>query len=687
MAELQRLLLSPKRLIILLMIAVVNLAMFSGFCRTRREEDIAYYKSMRMYGINTKLEEHKKTEKYLSEDYPAYLEYVQNQSQAQSILSSLTEKNAYINRNLELTAKTYRRLSGIQLRDGENRGINAVRDYAITDYLLLIAPLLLILEMLADADTAVGDLTRSTKRGRVPLCAWRILAVILISAASVLMLYGGNILFTCIFYGNPDFLRPIQSVPEYQVCSLRVNVGGYLLTAGCMKALALTVISLLVWVTLARFHPIMGWFISAVWLGASYLCSRFIVPTSGINHLKFLNVFTALEADVFFTQYCNLNWFSHPSGFIGNMLIFCLLLFAVGALLCLRLIGAAYPKKLGQRMETLKEKLARFQTRHLPVHSLFGCEGWKLLIAQKGLLLLLITGLLGFSLWRDIRIYIPSNAATERFYSQYSGEVTPENIKRAAYIVIGEARSIKNSKIRLAKAYLNKEPARDIERIKSNITRSQGELRIYSQLLNAMLDVARYSRKTGRPAWFIQQNTYLILFQEYAAERRCCMVLLLYLIFAFSGIRAYDNRYETSMLLRSTKRGRSGILCAQSLWILILTAIAVTGLHGVYLLHLITDSGFPSLEAPIQSLDMFRWVPFQFTLRTCIVIHFVLRELAALALTGSICLISRFSRTPQKALMIAMVLLLLPSALAESGITQLNRFDFVHFLTCCLRSG
>jgi hypothetical protein len=83
---------------------------------------------------------------------------------------------------------------------------------------------------------------------------------------------------------------------------------------------------------------------------------------------------------------------------------------------------------------------------------------------------------------------------------------------------------------------------------------------------------------------------------------------------------------------------------------------------------------------------MFRWVPFRLTLRSFIVLHFVLRELAALALTGVICTISRFSRTPQKALLTAMVLLLLPSALAESGITQLNRLDFVHFLTCCLRT-
>lgn len=125
---------------------------------------------------------------------------------------------------------------------------------------------------------------------------------------------------------------------------------------------------------------------------------------------------------------------------------------------------------------------------------------------------------------------------------------------------------------------------------------------------------------------------------------------------------------------------------AKAFWILLLSATAVTGLHGVYLIHLIKDVGFLSLDAPAQSLEMFRWIPYHSTIRTVIVFHFILRELVALFLVGIICIISRFSRTPQKALLVSMVILLLPSALAESGVTQLNRLDFVHYLTCCLRS-
>ena len=697
MAELRRLLLSPKRLIILLMAAVINLALFSGYCRAEREQSVSYYNSMKMWGVNVQGEEYRKRKNYLEKDYYDYLEYVQNQSQSQSILSKLKEKNDYVDRNTAKTQKDYSRLSGITLRDGENRGVNAAKDYGITDYLLLIAPLLLVLEMLADADSAAGDLTRSTKQGRVPLCAWRILAVVLISAASVLMLYGGNILYTCKFYGDPGFFRAVQSIPEFQVCSLRLTVGGYLFAAACLKTAALTAVSLIVWVILARFHPVPGWTLAGIWIGISFLLYRIIVPTAKINHLKFLNVFAVLDADVFFTNYCNLNWFGHPAGFLGSMLLFCTVLLLISAVLCLWRIGHAYPKKVGQRMEALKDRLARFLTRHLPVHTLFGFEGWKLLIAQKGAFLLLLTGLMGFSLWQDIRVYVPVNSVTEQFYSAYSGPVTEENIRKAAYIVVGEANSIRRDRIALAKKYLllngTEDKAeisqikRDIARIQGNISKEQDELHLYRQLLDSMLSLARYKRKTGRAAWLIRQDAYLVFFRDSAAERRCCMVLLLYLIFAFSGIRAYDNRYDTRMLLRSTKRGRAGLFTAQTAWVLLLTAVVSGGLHGVYLLHMITDAGFANPEAPAQSLQMFQWIPFPVTLRTCIIAFMVLRFLAAAAVSLGICAVSRLSKTPQKALLTAMVIFLLPSALAESGITQLQALNLVQRLTCCRLTG
>lgn len=684
MFELQRLL-SLKRLIMLLMIAVVNLALFAGFCRTQREEQISYWESMRMWGVDTVANDREKMKKYLETDYYTYLEYVQSQSGSQSILGKLTEQSGFVDRNNAKTAEDYQGLNGVQLENGENRGLLAVTDYDVTDYLLLIAPLLLVLEMIADADTAVGALTRSTKRGRLPLCAWRVAALVILSAASVLLLYGGNILYTIQYYGSPGFSRAIQSIPEFQLCPLRLSIGGYFFAVGCLKVMALTIISLFVWLMLARFYAVLGWTLSGVTLGSAFLLHKLVLPTSNINHLKFLNVFSALEADIFFTQYCNLNWFGYPSGFRENMLSLMAALLLVLTVLCLVLIGWARPGKVGQHMELWKDRMAKRMTKHLPRHTLFGFEGWKLLIAQKAFLVLAVCGVMGFTLWQDIHLYAPVNSSTESFYRQYGGEVTEDKIKKAAKITESRVDAIKKARIRLAHAYLNEESEYEIRRIQGRITEYTDELSLYKSLLNAMLSLTRYTHETGNPAWLVQQNAYQLQFGENAAERRCCMVLLLYLIFAFSGIRAYDNRYDTRMLLRSTKRGRAGLFTAQTVWCMLLTLIAVVGLHGIYLIRLAQDVGFFMPEAPAQSLEMFRWIPFPVTLRTCIIFHMILRYLAAMLVVAGITAISRFSKTPQKALLLAMVVLLLPAALAESGIEQFRSLDLVHYLTCCAR--
>jgi hypothetical protein len=140
------------------------------------------------------------------------------------------------------------------------------------------------------------------------------------------------------------------------------------------------------------------------------------------------------------------------------------------------------------------------------------------------------------------------------------------------------------------------------------------------------------------------------------------------------------------MLLRSTKRGRLGLFTAQTVWVMLLTALAVTGLHGVYLLHMMQDAGLESLDAPAQSLKLFQWIPFSVTMRRILVLHMLLRYLAALAVTAGICIVSRCSRTPQKALLTAMVIFLLPSALAESGMEQLQMLNVIRRLTCCLQA-
>ena len=687
MAELLRLLFSPKRLITLLLIAVVNLALFSGTCRTEREQTARYYEQMRSWGVFAQQEEQRKMEKYLTSDYPKYLELVQSQSQSQSVLGKLSRKtgqNDFIARNLEKTAQDYRRLGTVTLKGGENRGVEAVMNYKLTDILLLLAPLLLVLELSGDAETAVGALTRSTKRGRIPLTAWRMLAVVLLSAMDILVLYGGNIAYTSYFYGNPDFGRAVQSIPAFQYCPYRLSIGGFFFCTALLKLLALTVLALLVWLLLARMHPLLGWGISALSVGGMYLLHRLILPTAKLNHFRFLNPFAALDGTEFYTEYLNLNWFSHPSGFTADMLAVMILLLAVLSTLVIVLIGKCRPGRIGQGAAVLQERLRVRMNRLLPVHTRFGAEGWKLLIAQSALLVAAAAALFGVSLWRDIRIYAPISDGSKSLYKEYVGEVTREKVQKSAERTYFLADLVVKTQKQLAEAQ-RKEPENHQRHgiIEQSLQQYRNNLQLNEQMLSKLLHNARYTAKTGRPAWIVREEAYQLLFKETASERRCCMVLLLFLIFAFHGICAYDNRYDTLMLLRSTKHGRLGMRARQFIWIALLTALASTALHGIYLLHLYREAGLPMLNAPAQSIAYLQWIPVSITLKSAVIWLMILRFGAALLVACGVFAVSRYSRTPQKALLTAMVIFMLPAALAESGSEQFAKLDFIRFLSCC----
>ncbi len=694
MAELKRLLFSPKRLVTLLLIAVINLAFFSGRCRTDREQNLysqfdyrVYYYYGYGFGEDEDYEK-KQMEIYLTEKYPAYLETVQKQSQSQSILSKLSrdkDQNKFIDRNLKKTAEDYRRLGNIRLEAGENRGIKAVMQYHLTDYLLLIAPLLLVLELAGDGTSAVSELTRSTKNGRVPLTAWRILAVVLLTAADILLLYGGNIAFAWGFYGNPGLSRAVQSMPQFQYCVFRLSFRGFFLCAAGLKLAAVTAIALFVWLLTSRLHPILSWGISALSLGGMYLLHELVLPTATLNHFKFINLFAALEANTFFTEYLNLNWFSYPSGFLTDLLLALFLLLLILTALLLWLVGRCRPVRFGARAEALRDRFSLLLNRFLPVHTRFGFEGWKLLIAQRVLLIAAAAGAFGWYLWKDIGMYMPVSRESERVYIEYEGEITPEKLKKAEDYVELLREKIETVTAQLEQAQLEEKPADYIGMLQRQLGEFQLNLELYGKMLDILHRNHDYTARTGRPAWFVRDEAYQLAFYESAGERRCSMALLMFLIFAFYGVAAYDNRYDTRMLLRSTRHGRAGLRVRQFVWIGILTAAAAIGLHGICLRHISRDTGFAMLYAPAQSLAYLQWIPVSVSLKTALILLTVVRVLIASAVASCVFLISRFSRTPQKALLIALLVFLLPSALTESGIRQLSAFDFVHILSCCKR--
>ena len=673
MYEWKRIFCRPKYLLLLLLTAVVNLALFAGFCRAEQERS-----SENPYFT---VAEHEQDAAYLSGGYDSYLAYVGKQSQGQSVLASLGKQSPFVERSRKKTADDYADLSGITLTDGENRGIRALFNFSISEYLMLLAPILLALELASERGTASCDLTRTTRHGRCRLTISRAAALFFLSALSVILLFGSDILFGSSFFGSPNLRRTIQSIRDFQLCPYRLSIGGCLLCTALLKIAAVFLLALTAWLIFSVCQQVLAFLLMLLLNGGAFLCFQMILPTASLCHFKFCNPFALLDAGYFFQHYCNLNFFGYPRGFLASALLICGILLAVILSLCVFLIGICRPMRIGSGMERLKIRVSKWLSKFQMRHSLFFYEGKKLLLAEGGIVVLLFGGVAAYSISQDIRLYTPLSVESRAMYNSFEGEITDEKLTKCAKKVESLQEQIERLEAHLAdleeQGSLNQN---EINETEAENAAKKETLAMYQTAYDCMDDLRAFTAETGLPAWFVRDNAYQLQFHESAAERRCCMILLILLIFLFSPIEAFENQYAARTLLRSARRGRGGMRRCKLLWIALLTLAASVVLHGVYTLHVAKDVGFALPDAPAQSLKMFQFLPISVSLRTCIAGLFGLRFLAAYGVALLIAAIGRKCRNPQTALFVCLTIFLLPAALTEAGAVFLAPLDTVRYL-------
>lgn len=669
MRELLRIWSRPKLYLVLVLLCVMNLALFAGFCQTQADQN-AY----------TEETTAKETAAYLESGYAEYLAYVSKQSSTQSILGTLGKQSDFIRRNREQTISDYAALEGIVLQAGEDDGVNALLSYTTTDFLLLIAPLLLIMEFVTVQHSACGALIHSTQKGRVSLLLWRMLSLLLLSALSAALLWGSNAAYTGIFFGDPVYHRAVQSIPAFQHCTLPISVGGFLLLWGLLKTAAVFCISVILWLVLSVCQQALAALMIAVLLGAQWLCYVLPDATSALNHLKYCNVFAALEGGFFFTDYNNLNWFGFPVGMLASCVTALGLMLLLICTLLILLVGMAYPFRIGARLQAYTERLQKWYSARFGCHSLFLYEGKKLLIAQRGLAVIAIAVLMGISIWNDTRLYIPISAYWNEVYADYGGAVTDERMDAMnAYVdeLYAKVERCKRSLQHTIDLGLGEYWILDSM---GDLAEAEQKYEFYRGAQAHMQSLYIYSLDSGKPIWFIPEESYQALFSAHGAAKRCALLLLLYVIFLCAGLGAYENRFGAAPLLRSTKRGRLCRNGSKVIWVLLTVIPATLLIHGIYYQKVLNAVPLAYNDAPVQSLEILREFPISISIGTFLILWTVLRIAAALTLGGVSAWLGSKCRTQQNALLLCLMVFFLPTALAASGMTLLQPLDFSAYL-------
>lgn len=569
-------------------------------------------------------------ESYLQE-YPAFLERT---IQSGTVMSKLqVYQSGFSREHIRKVTGHYQSLGKTEVTPADNRGIILLLQYRLTDIFQLIFLFMIVMDFFKERKKGLVFIVRSTARGRGILFLQRMGILTLATFISSILLYGCSFLSLHFTFGIHGLSRSIQSLPEFMKCPYPISIAEFLCYSLLFKFLGSLLAGVLLYVVMGIFSYPAALTLSGAFLLTQIFTALFLEPVSSINHLRYLNIYTLLKVEDYFTDCIYLNLFGHAESALK-----CVLILVFGLLLFLTILGFIVHGKMyiptSQKLEQIIEAFRRFTERHAWQRSLPGWEVYKLFIKQGALFLLVALLLLQVHLCFRYDYYYPVDAMERLSYMKYYGELTPEKLADAEYEMI----LLKESEGRLRESLAAIESAPRFNDYKHQYTTMALQDNLKSQaglqpVIDDMTSALAYQEKNGRQLQIIQPYTYDLLIQrDVQPSQRAAFLELILIIGSLSGIYACEKQNHMAQMIHSTFRGRNMQNWGKPFLSIGFCAITTLFLQGVQMLHIGLTMGFNDLKAPVQSLQFMRDFPLYLSIGGYLILVFLLRILAASAL-------------------------------------------------------
>ena len=600
------------------------------------------------------------------DDYLASVQKNSSQLDGISIFRSPTSEENFGSRNIAKSAADHAGLSSENICWFPSKGMTMAVESRATDLLLLLSVFLFIGQLITEEKgKGLFAVTRSTKRGLWADMGARIAALLIHSSVVCLLLYGSNLIVAGSMAGIGKLSASLQSLAPYVESSFPISLGAFLTLGLITKIGAVFLLGLLLAAcAVYSSHSFMPQLIGIGFLGLNWILYAFIPSYSHLNLLKHLSYFSLLRTDALFGTYFNLNIMGFPLGRTSCSLVLLAVLLSAGIAAVLLLF------RYGNRL-SMNRTSGYF---HLPFHphnSLFRHEGYKMLIANRGLLILLaFVILLG---WNALgKNYTPS--AGEQYYQSMmlslEGELTEE--KEAG---------IKAEQSRYDEAFAQMERIDQMVadgRISENAGDSMkepwySEVAFYPWFQRIQ---RQYERILSDGGVFIYDTGYLYLFGQMDDDFLINLLLIsLCFSFAFANVMAMEDGKGLWGLLSATKLGRKRIL-VQKWMVCSVVSVGVTLLPWLFR-GISISSVYPMGEiwAEIQSIPQYREFPVNLPILWFLMLTVLSQLISTQLICAVVLLLSKWRKNYFQTLFLALLLLAAPLVLAQMGISIMRWFS------------
>lgn len=566
--------------------------------------------------------------------YDDWLNTIQKNKDNMLEFPIFNDPNSFSGRNILKTAEEFETLKGVDLTLGADGAIDALMSCPVTDYFLLGILLLFGISFLEERKKGLWGVVRATPNGRRRLAIRRTVILFGVSISSVLLLYGSNLALGFYLYGGiNDLGRPLQSVEMLGRLPILGTVGSFLTRYFLLRIAAAFFVSLLLWLLLTAVNHAKYTIITAAGvLAVEYGLYTFLPVQSGLNGLKYFNLFTYISLSDLYTNYLNIDLFSYPLG-IRSISQFALLpLCGLTAAAC---VLVHCHKKSATGTSLIDRAVYGINTvtdlglRHL---RLFGIELYKTLWIQKGFVTaaLLVYLAAGTPFTAKIPIYNPAEMAAQQYAEELAGKITDDTFARIAAleaeldqtIADYEAAKLAYETGELADNQLNlytyyAEAAR---------TNKEG----LSLVRSRAKELFELGSEKGFAPWLIEQTPFESVFGTagQSNHHQAAVIAVLALTLLLAGSMAYERQSGMTFLLGATPRGRRAFLNRKIALALLVAIAAWATVYGMEFYALISNFSIQVWSVPVQNLSMTARFPFPCSIKGWLVILYGYRLLA-----------------------------------------------------------
>lgn len=558
---------------------------------------------------------------------------------SETILESdlLKNSSAFVENNLLKTRYDFIQLKKIPVSTTNTFGFMKAYDYSLGIFFCMASVLVIISSFAEEKKNDFFLILHASKNGRYNLVIRRFL-ILLFSCAFIVFLYETSTyaISEGMFHDSlGDYLKPVQSMPEFGQCILHINLFEMLMLCILADIIIVMLFCMLFWMLteiIFKKNIIILCFFGICAL--ELLLYNIIRNQSVFNILKYFNIFAVFNLKEYLSTYSNygiFNLITETSAIISAFSVISILLLLI--LLILKYNKSDTVGKQPKIVLTVQQFIYKVKGDILSRLPLVLTEVYKQFSVQHGLFILVIAVFIFFQLRISVGVaHNEVQAELERYYNEVryvenQEEFTEEYLKKIDEWLINADNELLTYQednniyqIQILSEEINIQRQVEDEIVKQRQYRQQ---LLKNKIVCGVVPQQEFQSVTGE--------------RMYSYEEKNALIAVISVIIVTYGIVSYEKKTHMIGLIRSTKIGYRRYLVKKIYSLILITFIFWIIIYGLNFINLLNvyNINIHDLQYPIQSIMTMQSYPLKISIGMFFVIknllRFILMLLTALA--------------------------------------------------------